>query len=46
MGLLNSLLTKPAPIVAVVAVVTTTEPTEESKVVSLKTISRNFWRYL
>ncbi|WP_341530078.1 WGR domain-containing protein [Nostoc sp. UHCC 0302] len=46
MGLLNSLLTTPAPQVDVVAVVITKEVTEEPKVVSLKTISRNFWRHL
>ncbi|WP_341531850.1 WGR domain-containing protein (plasmid) [Nostoc sp. UHCC 0302] len=39
--LLNSLLTTPAPQVAVVGVATTTEPTEEPK-----TISKNFWRHL
>lgn len=43
--LLNSLLTTPAPQVAVAAVATT-EAIEEPKVVSLKTISRNFWRHL
>ncbi|AUB44545.1 WGR domain, putative DNA-binding domain in MolR (plasmid) [Nostoc flagelliforme CCNUN1] len=45
MGLLNSLLTTPAPQVAAVAVGHAPEATE-TKAVSLKTISKNFWRHL
>ncbi|MBX9258095.1 WGR domain-containing protein [Desmonostoc muscorum CCALA 125] len=44
--LLNSLLTTPAPIVAAVAVGHAPEAKAEPKVVSLKTISKNFWRHL
>ncbi|MEH2002629.1 MAG: WGR domain-containing protein [Nostoc sp.] len=44
--LLNSLLTTPAPIVAAVAVGHAPEATAEPNVVSLKTISKNFWRHL
>ncbi|MBD2520323.1 hypothetical protein H6G93_36365 [Nostoc sp. FACHB-973] len=44
--LLNSLLTTPAPIVAAGAVGHAPEATTEIKVVSLKTISKNFWRHL
>lgn len=44
--LLNSLLTIPAPQVAAVAVGHAPEATTEPKVVSLKTISKNFWRHL
>ena len=44
--LLNSLLATPAPIAAVVAVGHAPEATAEPKVVSLKTISKNFWRHL
>ncbi|MEH1814597.1 MAG: WGR domain-containing protein [Nostoc sp.] len=43
--LLNSLLAAPAPQVAVVAVGHASEAAE-TKVVSLKTISKNFWRHL
>ncbi|MHC5937101.1 WGR domain-containing protein [Nostoc sp.] len=43
--LLNSLLTTSAPQVAAVAVATP-QSTVEPKVVSLKTISKNFWRHL
>ncbi|MFN6540379.1 MAG: WGR domain-containing protein [Nostoc sp. EkiNYC01] len=43
--LLNSLLVTPAPIVAAVAVGHAPEAAEP-KVVSLKTISKNFWRHL
>ncbi|MCC5603388.1 WGR domain-containing protein [Nostoc favosum] len=43
--LLNSLLTTSAPKVAAVAVATP-QSTVEPKVVSLKTISKNFWRHL
>ncbi|MCC5664887.1 WGR domain-containing protein [Nostoc sp. CHAB 5784] len=46
MELLNSLLTTPAPQVAAVAVGHAPEATTEPKVVSLKTISKNFWRHL
>ncbi|QFS51227.1 WGR domain-containing protein [Nostoc sphaeroides] len=46
MGLLNSLLATPAPIAAAVAGGYTPEATAEPKVVSLKTISKNFWRHL
>lgn len=45
MGLLNSLLTTPVPQAAAVAVASTPEPIVE-EVVSLKTISKNFWRHL
>lgn len=45
MGLLNSLLT-PVPQTAAVAVAFTKEATVEPKVVSLKAISKNFWRHL
>ncbi|QHG20486.1 WGR domain-containing protein [Nostoc sp. ATCC 53789] len=44
--LLNSLLTTPAPIAAAVAVGHAPEAATEPKVVSLKTISKNFWRHL
>ena len=44
--LLNSLLATPAPIAAVVAVGHAPEATTEPKVISLKTISKNFWRHL
>ena len=44
--LLNSLLATPAPQVAAVAVGHAPEATAEPKVVSLKTISKNFWRHL
>ncbi|MBD2527482.1 WGR domain-containing protein [Nostoc sp. FACHB-133] len=44
--LLNSLLTTPAPIAVAVAGGHTSEATAEPKVVSLKTISKNFWRHL
>ena len=44
--LLNSLLATPAPIAAAVAVGHAPEATAEPKVVSLKTISKNFWRHL
>ena len=44
--LLNSLLATPAPIVAAVAVSHTPETTTETKAISLKTISKNFWRHL
>ncbi|WP_338421854.1 hypothetical protein [Nostoc flagelliforme] len=44
--LLNSLLTTPAPQVAAVAVGHAPEATTETAVVSLKTISKNFWRHL
>ncbi|MDF5739099.1 WGR domain-containing protein [Nostoc sp. S13] len=44
--LLNSLLATPAPIVAAVAVSHAPEATTEPKVISLKTISKNFWRHL
>jgi len=43
--LLNSLLATPAPIVAAMAVGHVPEAAEH-KVVSLKTISKNFWRHL
>ena len=46
MELLNSLLATPAPQVAAVAVGHSPEATAEPKVVSLKTISKNFWRHL
>ena len=46
MELLNSLLATPAPQVAAVAVGHAPETTVETKVVSLKTISKNFWRHL
>jgi predicted DNA-binding WGR domain protein len=46
MGLLNSLLTTPAPQAAVLAADHAPEATAEPKVVSLKTISKNFWRHL
>ncbi|QKQ73168.1 WGR domain-containing protein [Nostoc sp. TCL240-02] len=46
MELLNSLLATPAPIVAVVAVGHAPKAAAEPKVVSLKTISKNFWRHL
>ncbi|MFN6497028.1 MAG: WGR domain-containing protein [Nostoc sp. DedQUE01] len=46
MELLNSLLTTPAPQVAAVAVGHAPEAAAEPKVVSLKTISKNFWRHL
>ncbi|AUB43660.1 WGR domain, putative DNA-binding domain in MolR (plasmid) [Nostoc flagelliforme CCNUN1] len=45
MRLLNSLLATPAPLAAV-AVGHAPEATTETKVVSLKTISKNFWRHL
>ncbi|MCL6753155.1 WGR domain-containing protein [Nostoc sp. CCCryo 231-06] len=45
MGLLNSLLI-PVPQTAAAAVAHTPEPTVEAKVVSLRTISKNFWRHL
>lgn len=44
--LLNSLLATPAPQVAAVAVGHAPEAAAESKVISLKTISKNFWRHL
>ncbi|MFW9264552.1 WGR domain-containing protein [Nostoc sp. CALU 546] len=44
--LLDSLLATPAPQVAAVAVGHAPETTVETKVVSLKTISKNFWRHL
>jgi hypothetical protein len=44
--LLNSLLTTPAPQVAVVTVGHAPEAAAEPKVISLKTISKNFWRHL
>ncbi|MHC5762367.1 WGR domain-containing protein [Nostoc sp.] len=44
--LLNSLLATPAPIAVAVAVGHAPEATAEPKVVSLKTISKNFWRHL
>ncbi|WP_242054083.1 hypothetical protein [Nostoc sp. FACHB-888] len=44
--LLNSLLATPAPIAAAVAVSHAPEAITETKVVSLKTISKNFWRHL
>ncbi|BBD70429.1 WGR domain-containing protein [Nostoc commune NIES-4072] len=44
--LLNSLLATPAPIAVAVAVDHAPEATAEPKVVSLKTISKNFWRHL
>ncbi|MCC5610072.1 WGR domain-containing protein [Nostoc sp. CHAB 5834] len=44
--LLNSLLTTPAPQVAAVAVGHAPEAAAEPKVISLKTISKNFWRHL
>jgi hypothetical protein len=44
--LLNSLLATPAPIVAAVAIGHAPEATTEPKVISLKTISKNFWRHL
>ncbi|QFS51644.1 WGR domain-containing protein [Nostoc sphaeroides] len=46
MGLLNSLLATPAPLAAAVAVGHAPEATAEPKVVSLKAISKNFWRHL
>ena len=46
MGLLNSLLAKPAPQAAVLAAGHAPEATAETAVVSLKTISKNFWRHL
>ncbi|ACC85202.1 WGR domain-containing protein [Nostoc punctiforme] len=46
MGLLNSLLATPAPIAVAVAVSHAPEATVETAVVSLKTISKNFWRHL
>jgi hypothetical protein len=46
MELLNSLLATPAPQVAAVAVGHAPETTVETKVVSLKTISKSFWRHL
>ncbi|MHC5747060.1 MAG: WGR domain-containing protein [Nostoc sp.] len=46
MELLNSLLTTPAPQVPVVALGHAPEAITEIKVVSLKTISKNFWRHL
>ncbi|MCC5655074.1 hypothetical protein LC609_36020 [Nostoc sp. XA013] len=46
MELLNSLLATPAPQVAAVAVGHAPEATTEAKVISLKTISKNFWRHL
>ncbi|AUB42472.1 WGR domain, putative DNA-binding domain in MolR [Nostoc flagelliforme CCNUN1] len=46
MELLNSLLTTPAPQVPVVALGHAPEVAAEPKVVSLKTISKNFWRHL
>jgi predicted DNA-binding WGR domain protein len=45
MGLLNSLLATPAPIAAAVAVGYAPEATIEPKVISLKTISKSFWRH-
>jgi predicted DNA-binding WGR domain protein len=45
MGLLNSLLATPAPQAVAVAVGHAPEATE-TKAVSLKTISKNFWRHL
>lgn len=44
--LLNSLLATPAPRVAAVAAGHAPEATAETKVISLKTISKNFWRHL
>ncbi|WP_338421943.1 hypothetical protein [Nostoc flagelliforme] len=44
--LLNSLLAAPVPQVAAVAVGHAPEATTEPKVISLKTISKNFWRHL
>ncbi|MBD2533474.1 WGR domain-containing protein [Nostoc flagelliforme FACHB-838] len=44
--LLNSLLATPAPQATAVAVRYAPEATTEPKVVSLKTISKNFWRHL
>ncbi|MDZ7950566.1 WGR domain-containing protein [Nostoc sp. DedQUE09] len=44
--LLNSLLATPAPQVPVVALGHAPEAITEIKVVSLKTISKNFWRHL
>ena len=44
--LLNSLLATPAPQVAAVAVGHAPEATVETTVISLKTISTNFWRHL
>jgi predicted DNA-binding WGR domain protein len=44
--LLNSLLATPEPIAAAVAVGHVPEATTETAVVSLKTISKNFWRHL
>ncbi|OYD89145.1 polymerase [Nostoc sp. 'Peltigera membranacea cyanobiont' 213] len=44
--LLNSLLATPAPQAVAVAVGHAPEATAEPKVVSLKTISKNFWRHL
>jgi predicted DNA-binding WGR domain protein len=44
--LLDSLLATPAPQVAAVAVGHAPEATTETKAVSLKTISKNFWRHL
>ncbi|MBD2683462.1 MULTISPECIES: WGR domain-containing protein [Nostoc] len=46
MELLNSLLVTPVPLPAPVAVASTPETTTEPNVVSLKTISKNFWRHL
>ncbi|WP_414569381.1 WGR domain-containing protein [Nostoc sp. CCY 9925] len=46
MELLNSLLATPAPRVAAVAAGHAPEATAEPKVVSLKAISKNFWRHL
>ncbi|WP_277933116.1 hypothetical protein [Nostoc sp. FACHB-892] len=44
MELLNSLLTTPAPLAAVA--VGHAPEAAEPKVISLKTISKNFWRHL
>jgi predicted DNA-binding WGR domain protein len=46
MELLNSLLATPAPQVTAVAVGHAPEAATEPKVISLKTISKNFWRHL
>lgn len=46
MELLNYLLATPAPQAAVVAVGHASEAAAEPKVISLKTISKNFWRHL
>ena len=46
MELLNSLFTTPAPQVAAVVAGHALEATVETTVISLKTISKNFWRHL